>query len=101
MNFSKMLGNPIVLKSLKKTVCEMAIAIELTVPAIHGHDKPASSQSSANNSHNNNSSHKNNKQKPNAVSDACPHCGLPGFRHGRKPLVNDNIHSQFCSCCCF
>ena len=26
-----------------------------------------------------------------AVSDACPHCGLPGFRHGRKPLVNDNI----------
>ena len=26
-----------------------------------------------------------------AVSDACPHCGLPGFRHGRKPVVNDNI----------
>ena len=70
VNFSKMLGNPIVLKSLK-TVCEMAIAIELTVPAIHGHDKSASSQSSANNSHNNNSSHKNNKQKPNGDKKSC------------------------------
>ena len=44
MNFSKVLGNPIVLTSLK-TVCEMAIAIELTIPANHGHDKPASSPS--------------------------------------------------------
>ena len=25
------------------------------------------------------------------VSDACPHCGLPGFRHGRKPIVNETI----------
>ena len=58
VNFSKVLGNPIVLTSLK-TVCEMAIAIELTIiPSTnHGHDKPGSSPSNNNNySHGNNNS---------------------------------------------
>jgi len=76
VNFSKVLGNPIVLTSLK-TVCEMAIAIELTIiPSTnHGHDKPGSSPSNNNNySHGNNNSnnHKNNnKNKPSGDKKTC------------------------------